>query len=243
MGVALSVTVDSSVLEQEAARNREALFTVLFPELVHDINSPFSVVESTFSNVLHTLDLFQAVEGQAASGGCGDPASDLAYMMEHLPDLIRAAMERAWEVKQTAEAMLSLMNDGSTEARMDIAFASVRNLLRGYLKHRVHLTVDPAPGYYTTTRNIMLILAMVLVRAAQGTSPGGKMQVSWGRENGMICSSVECTGVFHAVDPGDEIALSFVEMSLSSSGGQLVAQEADGQRSYRILFPLKEGNS
>lgn len=242
--MALSVMVDADALEQEAARNRETLFAVLFPELVHDINSPFSVVESTFSNVLHTLTLFQTVEGQGVDGSSNDFAADLSYMMEHLPDLIHAARERAWEVKQTAEAMLALMNDGSSDGRLDMAFASARNLLRGYLKHRVHLTTgDLAPGHYTTARNSMLILAMVLARAAQGASPGAAMQVSWRRENGLMCTSVECAGVFHEAEPEKPIDLSFAGACLSASGGQFDEQEADGQRSYRVLFPLKEGYS
>ncbi|MBN2555729.1 MAG: hypothetical protein JXA97_07305 [Anaerolineales bacterium] len=240
--------VNTIPLDAAAAREREEIFRLLLPELRHDINSPFSVVDSTFSNFLHTLELLKASLQDDEAGLVDeedgqDRDADLHYMVDNLPRLIVAARERAGEIKATAEAMIQLIGEsGSSPERLDVSYPAALNLLRGFLKHRVAVTRDELPaGSFLAFRHLLHVLVVVFMRAADGAAPGAEMRISWSAiQDGLACE-VQCEGSFQAPAFSTGVTVDVANQLLAVSGGAMEIREDSDQRTYRIRFPIKEG--
>jgi len=240
--------VDNMPLDAAAAKEREEIFRSLLPELRHDINSPFSVVDSTFSNFLHTLELLKT---SLQTDGFGlddeedgqDRDADLHYMVDNLPRLIVAARERAGEVKATAEAMIQLIGEsGTSPERLDISYPAALNLLRGFLKHRVAVTRGDLPaGTFLVSRHVLHVLIVVFMRAADGAAPGAEMQISWSCTQNELRCEVRCEGSFQESAFSTGVKVDVAKRLLAASGGAMEIWEDSGQRTYRIQFPIKEG--
>jgi len=236
----------TTTTDATAAQVRQRLLELLLPELNHDINSPFSVVESTYSSVLSTLALLKERQGDSnLTSGEGEDerlGDDLAFMLDHLPQLVAGARQRAWDVKMTAEAMLAFMQDPNAERDLDEIYSLTRHLLRGYLKHRVQLEDVPVgKDLHPAVRNTFLVLTNVLVRAGQGALPGTAMTINWHVEPDEAVAEIECHGAFDQAEVDSMLPLAYATETLLVSGGKLEQHESGDRRYYAVRIPLEEG--